>query len=112
MRVGQIVSLVTGILGSLLGAVALGVSIMTYLRDKPKLRVTLKWDMTENLRGTKVGLVRVANVGRRPVFLSIVALEIDPKTKHRHSHLILNDSIAGTKLSEGDKPAGFPVSYD
>jgi hypothetical protein len=112
MNATQIVSLVTGILGAVLGSAALGISLMTYLRDKPKLKVTLQWDMTETRNGTVMGLVRVANIGRRPVHLSIVALEIDPKTKHKFGHMVLNDSIKGKRLEEGDKPEGFMVNYD
>ena len=112
MNAAQIISLVTGILGAILGSAALTISLMTYLRDKPNLKVTLQWDMTEMRKGTLMGLVRVANIGRRPVHLSIVALEIAPKIKHKYGHLILDDSIQGKRLEEGDKPAGFMVNYD
>jgi hypothetical protein len=112
MDASQAVPLVTGIAGSVLGAVAWTVSIMTYRRDKPKLIVKLQWDMTEVRTQGKFGIVRVSNVGRRPVFLAIVALEIDKKTKHRYSNLILNDSVPGVPLAEGGNPTGFMVNYD
>lgn len=108
----QTVSLVTGIVGSVLGASALCVSIMTYLRDMPKLIVKLQWDLTDIQTQSKLGVVRVSNVGRRLVFLAIVALEIDKKTKHRFSNLILKDSVPGVPLTEGGKPAAFMVNYN
>jgi hypothetical protein len=112
MNATQVVSLVTGILGAVLGSAALAVSVMTYLRDKPRLKILLQWDMTETQRGTLMGLVRVTNIGRRPVHLGIVALEIAPETKLKYGHLVLNDSIKGKRLEEGDKPEAFIVNYD
>jgi hypothetical protein len=112
MNATQVISLITAILGAVLGSAALAVSMMTYLRDKPKLKVLLQWDMTETQLGTMMGLVRVTNIGRRPVHLGIVALEIAPETKCKHGHLILNDSIKGKRLDEGDKPEAFIVNYN
>jgi len=106
----QMVSLITGILGSLLGAAALLITFLNYRRDQHKLKVTLKWDMLDVATHRMMGIVKVANVGRRPVHLSIVALEIGGHQKH--SHLILNESIKGKRLDEGDKPEGFMVNYD
>ncbi len=65
--------------------------------------------MTETITRQMYGLAKVTNVGRRPVFISVVALEL-PKG-FKHSHLILNTSIAGTKLSEGDKPIAHMINY-
>jgi hypothetical protein len=110
MNTVQLVSLVTGIVGAILGSAGLAVSILTYLRDRPRLSVKLQWDMSEVGTEIRMGLVRVANVGRRPAHLAIVALEL-PK-KYRTSHLILNQSIQGKRLDEGDKPEGFIVNYD
>jgi hypothetical protein len=106
----QVVSLVTAILGGLLGSVALAVSLLTYLRDKPKLKVLLQWDMREIQRGTTRGLIRVTNVGRRPVHLSIVALVLPPK--YKHDHLVMTESIQGRRLEVGAKTEGFIVNYD
>jgi hypothetical protein len=106
----QLVSLITGILGSLLGAAAIVISALNYRRDKPQLKVTLKWDMTEVGTRRMIGIVKVANIGRRPVHLSIVGLEIGGHQKY--SHLILNDSIKGKRLDEGDTPEAFMVNYD
>lgn len=106
----QLVSLITGILGSLLGAAALIITFLNYRRDQHMVKVTLKWDMVDVATGRMMGIVKVVNVGRRPMHLSIVGLEIGGHQKH--SHLILNDSIKGKRLDEGDKPESFIVSYD
>lgn len=98
------------ILGMLLGTAGFVMSLMNYLRDKPRVRVVLQWDMKDTGTGAMMGLVRVSNVGRRPVFISAVALEV-PKG-FEYSHLVLMDAVAGKKLGEGDAPAVFMVKYD
>ena len=106
----QIVAIISGILGAMLGSAGLAISILNYLRDRPNLKVTLQWDMTVLETKATLGLVRVTNIGRRPVHLGIVALAL-PKG-YKNSHLILNDSIKGTRLEEGGKPEGFMITYD
>lgn len=106
----QVVSLVTGILGAILGSAGLAVSIVMYLRDRPQLKVLLQWDMAELNGGRKMGLVRVTNTGRRPAHVAIVALVLPEK--YEHSHLVLHESIQGKRLEEGDRPEGFIVNYD
>ncbi|HEY4960628.1 MAG TPA: hypothetical protein VII29_07220 [Terriglobales bacterium] len=110
MNTPQVISLVTGILGAILGSAALAVSISTDLRDRPQLKVLLQWDMAELNTGRKMGLVRVTNIGRRPAHVGIVALVLPEK--YEHSHLTLNQSIQGERLEEGDRPEGFIVNYD
>ncbi|HEY5331601.1 MAG TPA: hypothetical protein VIJ79_17110 [Acidobacteriaceae bacterium] len=102
------VSLIASVLGMILGTAGLSISLSNYLRDRPKIRVTLKWDMTDAQTGQMFGLAKVTNVGRRPVFISVVALEL-PKGFAR-SDLILDTSMAGTKLSEGDKPIAHIIN--
>jgi len=63
--------------------------------------------MTDSVTGKVFGLVRVTNTGRRAIFICIAALEV-PGDKN----YVLNDSIEGTKLGEGDKPAGYIVNHD
>jgi hypothetical protein len=101
--IATVIGLVTGVSGFTLG-------LLNYLRDKPRVKVELSWEMTTTDTQEKVGVIRVANVGRRPVFLSHVALKI-PKG-YGESYLILRDGINGRKLSEGDAPISFPVTYD
>jgi hypothetical protein len=95
--------------GMVLGTAGFMMSWMNYLRDRPQVRVSLQWDMTNSQTREMMGLVRVVNVGRRPIFISVVALELPKGSKD--SHLVLVDSIQGAKLSEGDPPKGFPVKY-
>ncbi|HLH10152.1 MAG TPA: hypothetical protein VKW78_23155 [Terriglobales bacterium] len=99
---------VAALLGMVLGTAGFVISMMEYLRNRPKVKVTLKWDMTDTLTKEKMGIIKVTNVGRRPIFISIVALEL-PKGFNRY--LVISDSIKGHKLSEGDAPAGFLVNY-
>jgi hypothetical protein len=83
--------------------------------------VTLKWDMAVTNNPTydpkkRWGIVRVTNIGRRPVHLAVVALKL-PKSfasaaGFEHTHLLFPDSLGGKKLAEGDPPAGFVVSQD
>lgn len=82
---------------------------------QPKIKVTLQWDMsvTDNPRYDRNklwGIVTVANVGRRPIYVRMASLKL-PKG-HKNSHLVLNEGIAGKRLAEGDAPAMFIVSQD
>ena len=107
----QIASLVTAILGAVLGAAGLTISILAMLRDRPKITVFLNWDVESVERpGFRIGVVSVTNVGRRAVYIGAVALELP---KHReYKALLLKGSIPGKRLGEGDPPAKFMVSYD
>jgi hypothetical protein len=97
------------ILGMLLGTAGFVMSILNYLRDRAKVKITLRWNMRIVETGELMGLVRVTNIGRRPVFISVVALEV-PKG-FEYPYLLLKQSIQGTKLGESEKPLGLPVSY-
>ena len=111
MKATEIVSLVTAIVGAMLGTAGFVISVLAFLRDRPRLKVCLQWDMAEIGNPTnKIGVVRVANIGRRAVYISAVALEL-PKGSE-HTHLVLNDSLRGNRLEEGGAEATFPVKYD
>ena len=106
---------VTALTGAFTGISALVLSITNYLSDSPKIRVLLLWNMsiTDNPvydRNKRWCLVTVANVGRRPIHVRIANLKL-PKG-HEHSHLVLNEGIAGKRLAEGDAPAIFIMSQD
>jgi hypothetical protein len=88
------VALVTGIIGALLGTAGFVIAILAFLRDRLELRVTLQWDMA--MVGNperKIGVVRVANVGRRPVYVGSVSLEL-PKG-YSNTHPVLSASGSG-----------------
>ena len=106
---------ITALTGALVGVTALVLSVINYLRDSPKVRVTLLWDMrvTDSRRydTTKLwGMVTVANVGRRPIYIRVANLKL-PKG-YKHSHLVLSEGITGQRLAEGDPPAIFTVKQD
>jgi hypothetical protein len=107
---GISLSNLAAILGMVLGTAGFVMGLMNYLRDRPKVKVFLKWDLVDTSNSAnKIGIVRVTNVGRRPIYISVVALQV-PKG-FKYTRLILKQSMQGQKLSEGDAPATFPVNY-
>jgi hypothetical protein len=103
-------STAASILGMLLGTAGFVMSILTYLRDRARVKITLQWKM-QNLQTSETkGLVRITNTGRRPVFISVVALTLP--NGFEHTHLVLDESIGGKKLGESEKPLGILVPYD
>ncbi|GEM_PF-2406863 len=101
---------VAAIGGLTFGVAGLVLSIVNYLRDRSKLVVTLRWDMTISTTHEQVGVIRISNVGRRPAYVSHVALKM-PKGAGT-SHILLADGIYGKKLEEGSEPLVYPVHYD
>lgn len=101
--------------GLCFGLAGFVLGVMNFRRDNPKVLVELSWDMSVT-PGTaydpnkKWGIVTISNVGRRPIFLSHVALRVP--AKYGHNHLVLSEGIFGRKLQEGDEPARFMVSQD
>ncbi|MCK5296180.1 MAG: hypothetical protein KAJ75_04755, partial [Alphaproteobacteria bacterium] len=72
----------------------------------------LRWDMAmcpnyEHDKEKLYGLITVTNIGRRPSYVSHVALLLPKEYEHRH--LLIPDGIAGKKLSEGAHPERFTV---
>jgi hypothetical protein len=97
------IGLVTGVAGFTL-------AIFNYWRDNPKVRVELQWDMKEPGADDYIGIIKISNIGRRPIFISHVALRL-PKG-FDDTFLLLREGIAGKRLAEGDQPLIFPVTYD
>jgi hypothetical protein len=98
------------ILGMVLGTAGFVIGVMNYLRDRPRVKVTLNWNMVNPQTNEKIGVLTVTNVGRRPIYIGAAALTV-PKG-FKHTHLVLAESIPGKKLSEGDAPAKFRVNHD
>ncbi|MGB7060994.1 MAG: hypothetical protein WBF13_01410 [Candidatus Zixiibacteriota bacterium] len=100
------------ILGILLATAGFTLGIINHRRDRAKVTINVLWDMTmaDNRvydPGKKWGVITVANVGRRPIYLSHASLRV-PRG-YGVDYLVLADSVAGKKLSEGDPPLTFPV---
>jgi hypothetical protein len=107
----QIVSLVTAILGAVLGTAGLIISILAFLRDRPRITVYLNWDVESIERpGFRIGVVSVTNIGRRAAYIGAVALQLPKHSEYKA--LLLKGSIPGTRLGEGDPPAKYMVTYD
>ena len=93
--------------GLLLGAVGSVLGVVNYLRDRARVVIRLAWDMTmvgglSSDPSKKWGLVKVTNVGRRPILVSHVSIRFPRGSKQRV--LLLKDSVAGTKLLERSAP--------
>jgi hypothetical protein len=105
---------INAVLGILFGITGMTLGLMSYFKDRPKVVVNLKWDMKiigdPNRKPDEfVGMVTVANVGRRPIYLSHVALKL-PKCAG-HGYMILQEGISGNKLAEGDPPKIFTINH-
>lgn len=116
------VTMITAIVSICLSSAAFAVSLLNYLRDRVKVTVSLQWDMevTGNQHiydhRKKWGTIRVANIGRRPVFITMVALQFPRKGllfwKSPAKFGVFFESVAGTKLLEGDAPFMQVASQD
>lgn len=106
---------VLAVVGALVGTAGFVLGILNYLRDAPKVRVTLLWDMKfSGDRRYDVNknycLVRVTNTGRRPIYVSHASLKL-PKG-YPHTHLVLGEALQGNKLAEGDPPKTYVGNQD
>ena len=106
-------------LGTLVGVIAgtagLVLGVLNYLRDKPIISVELQWDMTAmNVPGyssnTPLAVIRITNSGRRPIYVSHVAIKL-PKG-YEGSHLLVMEGIEGKKLEEGASPLTLPMTQE
>lgn len=102
-----------GLAGLLFGLSGFVLGVMNYLRDRHRVVVRLHWDMAvpegRCYDTSKTwGVVSIANVGRRPAYLSHVALRLPDKNRF----LVLEESIVGVRLAEGDPPKAYIVNQD
>lgn len=108
---------ITAILGLISGVTGTVLGILNFLRDRAAVEVSLQWDMSVT-PGTgydadkKWGVITVANVGRRPIFVSHVALRIPKGTRQGYSHMVLQSGISGKTLTEGSPAERFIVTQD
>lgn len=89
----------TAFAGLVFGVIGAALGIASFLRDRASIDVSLQWDMVDSHTNKKVGVVRIQNIGRRPVYVSHVAIHLGG-TQYR----LLSDSIRGERLGEGDPP--------
>ncbi len=106
-EVASLLGIIFGITGAVLGT-------LSYFRDRPKIIVTLKWDMAVTDNPTYDpnrlwGVVTVTNIGRRTIFISAAALDFGKSYDHIS---VLLDSVRGIKLAEGDLPATFMIDQN
>lgn len=104
----SVVGLIFGVSGFVLG-------VMNYFRDRHKVEASLQWDLdvipSSGYDNTKKwGVIRVTNIGRRPTYISHVALKL-PKG-YDHTHLVIIGGINGKKLTEGDPTEIFMVTQE
>ncbi len=108
--VAALLGLISGVTGTVLG-------VLNFLRDRAAVEVSLQWDMsvtpgTEYDANKKWGVIIVANVGRRPIFVSHVALRIPKAAQQNYSHMVLNSGIVGKTLTEGSPVERFVITQD
>ena len=110
-----LVTTVTALIGVVTGTAGLVLGILNYLRDRTKVVITLTWDVepfggAEKYLGTAKpwGVLTVANVGRRPIFISHASLHVPRKSRH----FLLTESIEGTKLLESDPPKRYMIDEE
>lgn len=101
-----IIGLISGVAGTILG-------VMSFLRDRASVDVSLQWDMSvspapDDDPDKKYGIITVTNVGRRPIFVSHAAIQLPEDTGGEC--LIVTESIAGATLTEGSPSARYIVS--
>jgi hypothetical protein len=106
---------VLSIIGTLTGTAGIVLSILNYLRDRASGLVSLQWDFQElgpnnQPTGQPVGVVAIANNGRRPLYIKLVFLEV-PK-RSGHGPVILKRSLQGHRLAEGDPELVIPISSE
>ncbi len=104
---------INAVLGLVFGVAGLAVAIFTYIRDRPRIVVSLQWGMKVAGDPTRVneeiGVVKVTNIGRRPIYLSHVSIKFP---KHfQWPYLTLQEALKGTRLEEGDPPAFFTINH-
>ena len=112
----NVITLITAICGATFGFSALLLNLASFLRDRARFAVVLRWDVPITATPTGpltydpkklYGVVEITNIGRRPVYLATVNLRLPDG-----SEPLLGQAVKETKLSEGDPPARYSVDPD
>ncbi len=91
---------------------SIGLGTLNYKRDSIQINITLNLDMRPfghaiSYYSDPCGMIKITNIGRRAVFISHVYLEIPNQPVY-----LVNDSLKGKKLEEGDEPLTFPINKE
>jgi hypothetical protein len=102
---------ITAIVGLFTGLTGLILSLRNHLLDRERLAIKLEWDVSERYTGMHYGFITVTNIGRRPMFIVSVGLEINCE----HSLLPFKSDLYDKKtiahrLNEGDEPLIIKIS--
>ncbi len=109
-------SAIVATLSLLVAFSALIFSFFNFRRDKYKVLIDLDWDngkryegMRSNIKETW-GAITVRNIGRRPVYITLVGLKYpDDEVVY---NLLSEENSEGIKLQEHDKPINIKVPQD
>src|SRR5262245_36805409 len=118
----DVLPIFSAITGMVLGTAGFVLSLVNYFRDRAKITVLLEWDSTLIEEGVpydhskKYAVITVTNVGRRPVYLKSISLQVPMGRKYdyfplwrKYIYLISRTSIAGKKLEEGSQPMSIEM---
>lgn len=93
------------LIGAITGPIGLVVALLVYFKDRPVVKVTMKWDMLSLGDATtsekKFCCVTIYNIGRRPIYLSHVHIKIPRKGA---GDILFTGGISGVTLPEGAPP--------
>src|SRR6267142_6674223 len=86
------------LLGMIFGTAGLTLGVLNHVRDNSNIKIRLSWDYQDLSPGTPnnnklYGVVTVTNLGRRPVFISLVDIPLPKEIGAKH--LLLLESIQG-----------------
>lgn len=102
----NILTMITALLGVVIGTAGFVISLLNYFRDRPKVIVTLNWNSVAfdaNGEQIKWSGISVTNIGRRPIFVSHAHLHYPDTTRVS----LITESFDGAKLLEGDPPKTY-----
>src|SRR5437879_4987797 len=78
----DLITIISAITGMVLGTAGFVLSLVNYFRDRSKIRVNLRWDMSVTPGDPrydprkKYAVISVSNIGRRPVYLGAAAIQL------------------------------------
>jgi hypothetical protein len=97
----------SSLIGAITGPLGLAIALLVYFRDRAKVRVTLLFDMVREgaPQGSGVCIIRIHNVGRRPIYLTLAHLTVPYWARKRlnTAYLLLRIPTSVT-IAEGGAP--------